>query len=589
MAGPKTPKIGKEGKSEFIGFKAPNPESVLESSSKLYTIDTADDPTYISMLKSDIYQVQRRLDKAQRSLDQMVGSRPTSARGRDIRAIAEATSEVDAIVKSSKKSSSCKLRLTELLNVKMVQLETTVLRLADGARVFRNVTGNYGSPSMSRLPAFLEIMDQLLSLQKMALRTPMRLDSELDLEAKAGNAPLPNAIKALEKQCKAFAAMFKLQYKDLRGELSANRVAGAAEFLQHMEDKAIKPVQAELEKAKATSKQLRDETAGLHDQLKEAHERLKATSKAAPTSPQRASEKEAVLSQLESKLSSVTSELERLRSTKEQEADSTAQAVGKVKDEMLEKMSMLRRQLAEKESELAKSKEALAKSQQELDEAKRSGLEAVKNDELVRQKASADASRLATENDALKAKIKILEEKSKGLEDNLKGNGGAPVLNESLQKELDAARVELEKRSKTLAGLDMYMRDMTEKKDLEVKRHKLSISSLKRDFEKEREAWRGQDEIKKGYIQKLKDIVERSKKKVPGEEEDDTFEEILREEMRVMKAAFELKMSKLREEIAQKSIAASREMRLLKEELETERRQSSSYAAKLKAIEDAKK
>merc|ERR1712078_537304 len=110
----------------------------------------------------------------------MMGSRPTSARGRDIRAITEATSEVDEIMKSSKKPSHIKLRLTELLNSKMVLLETTVLRLADGARIFRNVSNNYGVQSMSRLPAFLEIVDQILALQKQASRVTMMLDSDRD-------------------------------------------------------------------------------------------------------------------------------------------------------------------------------------------------------------------------------------------------------------------------------------------------------------------------------------------------------------------------------------------------------------------------
>mmetsp|Transcript_35225 Transcript_35225/g.56604 ORF Transcript_35225/g.56604 Transcript_35225/m.56604 type:complete len:86 (+) Transcript_35225:298-555(+) len=77
-----------------------------------------------------------------------------------------------------------------------------------------------------------------------------------------------------------------------------------------------------------------------------------------------------------------------------------------------------------------------------------------------------------------------------------------------------------------------------------------------------------------------------------NEDGEETFEDILREEMRVMKAAFELKMSNLREELAQKSIACSREVRLLKSELESERRTSSSLTSKLKAFEasaDSKK
>jgi len=57
--------------------------------------------------------------------------------------------------------------------------------------------------------------------------------------------------------------------------------------------------------------------------------------------------------------------------------------------------------------------------------------------------------------------------------------------------------------------------------------------------------------------------------------------------MRVMKTAFELKMSGLREELAQKTIKCSREVRLLKEDLANERRQSNALSAKIKALENS--
>jgi len=128
---------------------------------------------------------------------------------------------------------------------------------------------------------------------------------------------------------------------------------------------------------------------------------------------------------------------------------------------------------------------------------------------------------------------------------------------------------------------------MTERKDLELKQCKQTITTLKRDFDKERQQWQKEDELKHQHIKKLKDMVHKTEEN--KEAQDDTFEDILREEMRVMKAAFELKMTHLREELAQKSISCSREVRLLKEELDAERRQSASFQAKLKSIEDSKK
>eukprot|EP00466_Bigelowiella_natans_P012180 jgi/Bigna1/128740/aug1.7_g3448 len=571
LAGHKTLR---EGKAEFLGFRAPNKDVLHDH---LYTINTADDPTYISMLKSDIYQVQRRLEKAKRGLVQMMGSRPTSARGRDIHAITEATSEVDAIIReNAKKKSRIKLKLTELLNAKMVLLETVILRLADGARVFRNVSNNYGAPSMSRLPAFLEIVDQLLALQRMAARTPMKLDSEMELD-KLDSAPLPKAIKKLENQLQKLGSDLDLPWKTYSSEeLSATRVDNAASFLGTLTQSCIAPLQSKLKDAVGTNAKLKNDSEKLHKHLEEAHAKIQdlssssssSSSSSAPTtstSSNMNTKKE--LKELEGRYKKVQAELESLRRRKGQKEDATAEAVESVREELGIEISRLKGNMSDKEMQLAKAREELAECQNRLDETARQADESQKAEKLARKKATSDSSLLESQKEALEKRIKILEEKNKGLEDTLAGRG-ADVLNEALKKELEAAKNEIEKRQKTLAGLDI----------------------IKRDFEKERAQWKSEEKLKEEHIKKLKDMVQKAEKN--NEDGEETFEDILREEMRVMKAAFELKMSNLREELAQKSIACSREVRLLKSELESERRTSSSLTSKLKAFEasaDSKK
>ena len=270
---------------------------------------------------------------------------------------------------------------------------------------------------------------------------------------------------------------------------------------------------------------------------------------------------------------------------KEQKAK-TEDAVQLIREEMSCKLQEMKVDLCGKEAQVASLRGHVAKLQQQLGEIQKTASDTKKNDDLAVQKAQTDTANVTAQNESLVQKIKILEEKNKGLEEALSGKGGNS-LNSAFAKELETAKAEIEKRQKTLAGLDMYMRDVTEKKDLELKQYQQTIADLKRSFEKERKEWQGQDAIKRGHIERLKSLVDKHNE-TPDEEED-TFEEILREEMRVMKAAFELKMSNLREESTQKSIACSREVRLLKEELESERRQSSAYQAKIKALEDSKK
>ncbi|GAB5369330.1 hypothetical protein AAMO2058_001395700 [Amorphochlora amoebiformis] len=505
VAGPKTLKI-KEGKTEPIGFRAPSLSKEDEIPSILYTINNADDQTYISMLKSDIYQIQRKLDKVQRILDQMLGSRPQSARGREIRAIAEATSEVDSILKSSRKASHCKLRLQELLNEKMVQLETVVLRLADSARIFRNVSCNYGAPSMSRLPAFLELVDQVMILHKLASRTPMHLDSD---EKKMETAPLPNALKALEKCLVGMGEIFGVEYPDISGQFSAGRVATAAKFVLDLESNHAKLMKNKISENETTILKLKSASEGLHDQLKKAlgqvsslneelstaHKEVKSLKDKArnPVSPSGTEEnkkkkgeeirvREDNFNELKDAYESLKSELERARKKEGERDEKRVKEVESVRSTLYEEVAGLKRQLAEKSLELSKKNQRLA----DFDARAREEMKLITDSQTVQEemikKANDEARRLREDNILLNDNIKILKEKNEVLE----GKSNLTI-DEALRLEVKTANDELLKRKRTLNGLDMYMRDMMERKEMEFKQLKDTISKLKFEVKKEKQ------------------------------------------------------------------------------------------------------
>ncbi len=503
----------------------------------------------------------------------MIGKRPGSSRGRDIRAITEATSEVDEIVKSAKKTSHCKLRLLELLNAKMVMLETTVLRLADGARVFRNVSGNYGTASMSRLPAFLEIVDQLMVLQKAASRSARtRTDSEIE---ESGPGPLPAAINELEDEIKVLFAMLQLDMEvSEESGMSATRVAQCAADLKVIKAKGLRPLTARAVEAEATVSRLQNETEELHKKLEEAYS-VRTTSKVTlgAMSGSLVEEKQ--------QLAVLQREVENLRSTRGSADDATAEAVESVKTAMNEKVMEAQRELTATKADLAKARADLAIAQESLDEVRKTSSLAKSKEELAVKSSTAEIERVRAENKSLIQRLKVSEEKNTVLEAAVKTNGGGQGLNENLVKELEAAKEELKVKQRSIDGLDMYMKDLSEKRDLEIEECKKTIKKLKADNLRESAAWKAEDNIKKEHIASLKALVDRPQE----EEDDDSFEEILREEMRVMKATFELKMSKLKEELAQKSIACSREVRVLKDKLEEESRHAKMYAAKLKGLE----
>ncbi len=582
-ARPKTPKINSLGQKEFVEFKAPSSTSKITA--KLYSIASADDNTYIAMLKSDIYQVQRRLDKALHALGQSAsrgaglkspGGRPVSARGRDIRAISEATSEVDRIVRGASGASDVKLRLLELLGVKMVQLETAVLRLADSARIFRNVSGTYGAVSMSRVPAYCEIMDQIMSSHRAASRVSMKLDSELG----DGPGPLPLALQELEARVVNLCQAVGLDAPEPdSGAFSADRVKAATQALKVMQVRGIQPLKQRAAEAGATVARLRDETEGLHARLEEAHAQLKQSGGGGA----RAAAGGATSGSGGANLQAALAEIERLRAERGSAADEAAAAADAVRKELGEELSEARAEVRRERAQLAKFKEELAVVKQKLDEAGTATADASSQSAAALAEARAETERVRAEAKALTQRIAVLEANAKALQE-AKAAEGAGVVNEGLAKELVAAKEELEARKQSIDGLEMYMRDMAEKKEAETQQHKKAMREQRVKFERERDEWKAEDEIKAKHIESLKAVVDRHRD-MQDEEEDDSFEEILREEMRVMKSTFELKISKLKEELAQKSIKCSREVRLVQEKLDSEKRQNGILLSKIRSLE----
>jgi len=117
----------------------------------MYTLANAGEKTSIAVLKSDIFQVHLRLQKIKNLAN--IGQRSQSRRRSEISAIQKGTSEVEKIIKSFPSDDVDKLRyqLVLLLNQKMIELESTVFNASL-------------SPSMSRLPVWLKLLDRHIEM-----------------------------------------------------------------------------------------------------------------------------------------------------------------------------------------------------------------------------------------------------------------------------------------------------------------------------------------------------------------------------------------------------------------------------------------
>ncbi len=136
---------------------------VLQS---LFPLAASDDHTYVSTLKADIYALQMRIEKLQRSAGVVAGSAAAavslSKRHSELSAIKHSTADVDAIVSTTKKPSRLKLRLLEFLTAAQIQLET----LLTANQPANTQNQELIAPPLSRLPPYLVVADRMAEAQE---------------------------------------------------------------------------------------------------------------------------------------------------------------------------------------------------------------------------------------------------------------------------------------------------------------------------------------------------------------------------------------------------------------------------------------
>jgi hypothetical protein len=120
-----------------------------QSSGGCFTLMSADDATYISALKSDIFQLQMTLDRLSTSAGPSspkgaVSSRGASRLRAEISSIKQGSNDMEVLLKDadSVEPNIVKLRLFELLNAKMIQMEMRLVGSTE--RVGTKPTTPYG-------------------------------------------------------------------------------------------------------------------------------------------------------------------------------------------------------------------------------------------------------------------------------------------------------------------------------------------------------------------------------------------------------------------------------------------------------------
>jgi hypothetical protein len=245
----------------------------------LFPLSHADQNTYVSVVKADIYQVQVRLDAINRGAPGRSVSTPRSSKRRsEIDAIKQSTLDVETIVKETTDPMALKLKLLEHLSGIMVRLEINVLSQTEvaGVRPFspfspdssRPSTSGFNSApaSLSRLPSWLALVDRLGELgAKVEERSAGSGDSVKQNQLGAGSAT-NDCLEDLEEVIRKLLQELGLESLQATPSLleqhgsalhaTVGRLKRATSSLDLVRERGLRTLQQETEEARATARAL---------------------------------------------------------------------------------------------------------------------------------------------------------------------------------------------------------------------------------------------------------------------------------------------------------------------------------------------
>jgi hypothetical protein len=148
----------------------------------------------------------------------------------------------------------------------------------------------------------------------------------------------------------------------------------------------------------------------------------------------------------------------------------------------------------------------------------------------------------------------------------------------------------LEKEKRSNRSLEQYLSETSASKEAELREAQAEARMHQAALTKAEQHAHSLEELYKGQVSKLTATVERLQSASGaggaaggggGNLGSDSFAAVLREEMRVMQASFQLKLSRAAEEAQTKHLEASKAARALQEELVEEKRKNANLLDKL--------
>lgn len=585
---------------------------------------------YAAAVKADIYQVQVKLESLLRNADPHLGRSKKLA---EVAAIQQGTAELDAITKSTTNPVEQKLKLLEHLQQKMIELEQVALQVVGAPRP--------DSPAgpQTRLSTYMAVLDKLLGSDHSEAKHASSASSDSGSLVTI-DSMVEDALCAVEEQLRILEADVgspDVAPVSVKGPANMTahfvaRLQRAAHLVEIIREQGVRYIQKDLEETQKTSRSMGDVIDKVKSDLNaklqasekaaaDLRAKLDATSKLVEEWKSKALEREEKSKSAESKLKAdneklsksvqqLTAQLAEENRRRREDADTIVKDTASAHARFQSEISELKSQSGSQQKELHDRRERVAALESMLSDA-RDKLERTRKElKTVEEKTAAERQGYKDELSAMQRTIDVLREQNGLLTAEESGdvNAVASKISETLKAELREANNRLNKLKSNNDSLQSYIKDLQEKRETEVKMAQTEATAARSEAEamdkKCTQLSALYEESLSKLRQSLKPQQEREKEdksaagkkgatsarpstrggaEKPAASLDGGVVDVVREEMRVMKAAFELKLSQAREEASRGATESAKKMRTLTEQLEDSKRSHETVVAKLKA------
>jgi len=625
------------------GFKRPSSRSgtarVPEGASTIFPLAHTPDNTYISVVKSDIYQVQMRLESVVRSSNRSAGGDRSARAGKrhsELEAMKTATQDVETVTSNIEDPVELKLKLLEHLCGAMLQLEISILRATDShsSRAFEGVVSRPGSansaaapPSLSRLPSFLALADRLLEFHNklddnkasagsgsdpLSSSSGMGIGTAVDdmvediedqvqmLESDLAMPPLSSGHSIMEKQGSSVQALIS-RLRRVSSSIEAVRERGIR-FLQQENkeaqktsremgevlDKAKKDMTQQIQEAEFRASKAEKQVLELQQQLangeggssskrvKELESQVKEFQTAASAiSSTKSKDIEALARELQSCQKRLAAETAR----KGQDAEAHLKAVQTVELKYKSDTQKLRQQLADTNAELHTLRTRL------------------KREEAASVQCASSNSALHSELDRLKEvqaeegkchreEVRTLQDSRQSLEQQLalmeapNGEQSLKDVNTTLQRQVRTLTEQMAKLTRSFSSLEYYYKDQLRDRETSNKQMQLELVSGKKEIQRLKEAAVEVEKVNQAHIATLNSSIQNLEGS--NGKEIAIIRDVMINEMASMKAAYDVKINQLEQDKIINSMEASNQRKVIQEQLETTRKTDANIINALK-------